>query len=41
MTEFPIVCIAPTGKGFVIGHKNAGLITHYEVTKSNEMIFRG
>ena len=29
--DYPIVCIAPTIKGFICGHKNAGIIGQYEI----------
>ena len=36
-TDYPVVCIAPTFKGFICGHKNAGLITHFEISKTGEL----
>ena len=39
--DYPIICMAPTNKGFICGHKNAGVITHFEVQKNDQMIYRG
>jgi hypothetical protein len=40
-TEYPLICMAATYKGFVCGHKNAGVISHFEITKSGEISLRG
>jgi hypothetical protein len=39
--EYPLICIAATYKGFVCGHKNAGVISHFEITKAAEISLRG
>jgi hypothetical protein len=39
--DYSIVCIEATSKGFVCGHKNAGIITHFEISTNNEIILRG
>ncbi|MFN9904649.1 MAG: hypothetical protein ACK56F_00815, partial [bacterium] len=40
-SEYPLICMAATYKGFVCGHKNAGVISHFEITKSGEISLRG
>jgi hypothetical protein len=40
-TEYPLICMAATYKGFVCGHKNARVISHFEITKSGEISLRG